>query len=327
MAANVTISHLAFADRRISYLGELAGYSHMEALGRLACLWSRCTELQTDTPGALELKAALGPRGEQALIESGLGQRLPTGEIRVRGCDGRIEWFEAQAGKRAAGGRARAAGAKRDQRGRLLASSVTSELDNAGRLLDPAIQQPNIAGPATSSATSRSDSDSDPNSGERERDPAPPPPKPPGTPEPRLSRASVTTPDPEIKARRHLVAWGLDELNRIRARVAERFGWTDVRPLPTQGRIETDLLDRLRSAGDQADGHLRHVLRIAELEAVDKQTVEYLGGGIFSDAAWSKKVAMRASDVKRARPAGDAPARSLKVRRDDDDMPPLGGGS
>ena len=153
--------------------------------------------------------------------------------------------------------------------------------------------------------------------------------EPPDSPEPRLSRGLAISRDPDqIKARRALVSWGLDELNRIRARVAAKFGWKDVRPLPLQGRTETDLLERLRESGADADANLKHVLRIAELEAVAKRTVEYLGGGIFGDASWAKKLSLTEEAAKRAigTKQGDAP-RGLKVRRDDDEPPPLGGGS
>lgn len=119
MAVSVTIHHSAFADARIRYLGELAGYSHMEALGRCAMLWSRCTELQTGgvIPVA-EVRACLGPRGEEHLVEAGLGERIESGVVRVKGCSGRIEWFSTEGQQ--TGGRSRAATAMRDSLGRML---------------------------------------------------------------------------------------------------------------------------------------------------------------------------------------------------------------
>lgn len=145
MAANVTIHHSAFSDRRIAYLGELAGYSTMEALGRLAALWSRCTELQTDRPGIPEIRACIGPRGDQLLIECGLGE-IEGGEVRVRGCTGRTEWYgEVGPGapRQTAGGKARASNAQRDAKGRLLPSS---NVRDAGPMLGGAgpatVQQP-----------------------------------------------------------------------------------------------------------------------------------------------------------------------------------------
>lgn len=159
MAANVTIHHSAFSDRRIAYLGELAGYSTMEALGRLASLWSRCTELQTDRPSAFEIRACIGPRGDQLLIECGLGE-LVGNEIRVRGCTGRTEWFGdvgPGAPRQTAGGKARAAMAQRDAKGRLLKSSNTPSSNSvAGPVLD-------VAGPATvQQPSNRPASDPDP---------------------------------------------------------------------------------------------------------------------------------------------------------------------
>lgn len=163
MAANVTIDYSAFSDRRIAYLGELAGYSTMEALGRLASLWSRCTELQTDRPGVHEIRACLGPRGDEFLLECGLGEDDGDG-VRVRGCTGRHEWYanvRPGAPRQTAGGKARAAKAQRDAKGRLLPSSKRSQQrGDAGEVLD-------VAGPATGQQASNvpaSDPDLDPRS-------------------------------------------------------------------------------------------------------------------------------------------------------------------
>ncbi len=135
MAASVTIHHKAFSDPRIAYLGQLAGYSVDEALGRLARLWSVCTERQLWTPDPREIRACLGPKGDALVVEAGLAELLPDGAIRVRGCEGRIEWFGKLPGQQVEAGKARAAAAPRDARGRMLPKSAGPALDPA---LDPA---------------------------------------------------------------------------------------------------------------------------------------------------------------------------------------------
>ncbi len=161
MAASVTIHHKAFGDRRIAYLGELAGYNQAEALGRMAMLWSLCTELQTDTPSDIEIKSCLGTKGPEALLESELGERDPGGRVRVKGCDGRIEWYGEREVRQVAGGKARASTAQRNPANGQLMRVAGKMLVNAG----PAThQQPKVAGPATPASTSQtpaSESESD----------------------------------------------------------------------------------------------------------------------------------------------------------------------
>lgn len=139
------------------------------------------------------------------------------------------------------------------------------------------------------------------------------------------ARSGAAGRDPDgITARRKLGDWGLDELNRIRTRVAAKFGWNDVRPLHPMDRAREDLRERLNEYSTGGEQELRHVLRIAELEAVAKKTVEYLGGGIFGRTSWSKKLAMREADVMRSIGSNGAePSRARIVKASDDDTPPL----
>lgn len=167
MAANVTIDYRAWSDPRVRAFSEMSGYSFYETMGRLAGLWSRCTELQNECPGEVEIRACLGQRGVELLVDSGLGEVMGDGSIRVRGCVGRHEWYgnvKPGAPRQTHGGKARAANAQRDARGRLLprnaggagpsnqssnSSNSSSNRDSgsgtsvdAGDLLD-------VAGPAT----------------------------------------------------------------------------------------------------------------------------------------------------------------------------------
>jgi hypothetical protein len=121
----VTVRSKALGDRRIVRLAQLAAYpgGDDEALGKMTRLWALCAEQQTNTPEVRDIRACLGPRGEEHLVESGLGDdnhRDPTleaGVVRVRGCD-ECDWHGALAEQRARveGGRARAEAALRDGR-------------------------------------------------------------------------------------------------------------------------------------------------------------------------------------------------------------------
>lgn len=214
MAASVTVHHKAFGDSRIVYLGTLLGCDDDAALGRMTRLWSVCTERQTSTPEPHEIRACLrNARGDELLIESGLAERLTTGAIRVRGCEGMIEWFGATAeaatpAARAAGGRARSSKAKRDALGRMLpagdAGGVLDESADAGSSnvqhvqQTPAIQiqslsSPDLGSPSPSSGASSRDLPGDP------QQEAPTPAPTPRTPPPGIPQPGTARPDPRVK--------------------------------------------------------------------------------------------------------------------------------
>ena len=129
MAAGVTVDHEAFGDDRIETLRRLGGYTDFEhALGKMARLWSICTSLQTDRPPVGRIRGVLGSEsGDRWLLESGLGELMPDGSIRVRGCQGRIEWFGKLASQQSRAGKKRAAVAERDERGHFRPSVAAAE--------------------------------------------------------------------------------------------------------------------------------------------------------------------------------------------------------
>ena len=107
MAAAVRIEAMAFADERIELLGDLAGYNRHEALGRLARLWSYCTDKETDVATEAIVRAHLGPHGVEAIVGAGLGETTPDG-IRLRGGH-RLFWLREKRKNGSKGGKARAA--------------------------------------------------------------------------------------------------------------------------------------------------------------------------------------------------------------------------
>lgn len=141
--ANCTVSHQAHSDRRIDLLGQLAGWSRWEALGRMVELWSRCTAMQTDRPPGAEIRIHLGLRGEQLLIDSELGERCEDGAVRVRGGGltggdtDRFGWYEPVRQQQTQAGEKRARTASRGPGGKFASGSaarpaITSGMASAG---------------------------------------------------------------------------------------------------------------------------------------------------------------------------------------------------
>jgi len=117
MAASVRIEAGAFGDPRFELLGQLCGYNRHEALGRMANLWSLCTDRQEKIVDRVLVAACLGAAGPEAIVQAGLGDAQPDGRIRVRGTEERINWLGKKREAAQRGGQARAA-AGRDQTGR-----------------------------------------------------------------------------------------------------------------------------------------------------------------------------------------------------------------
>jgi uncharacterized phage protein (TIGR02220 family) len=92
--ASVRIEEEAFNDPRIAVLGELQGYSHYEALGRLAHLWRYCTTRGIYAVPPAIAERLIGSGGGAALLASELAEAEPNGQLRVRGTSGRIEWLQ-----------------------------------------------------------------------------------------------------------------------------------------------------------------------------------------------------------------------------------------
>jgi len=111
MAANVTVLAIAQTDPRIHLLGEVAGYNHHEALGRMVRLWGECTDRETHIVSEAVIKGCLGINGVEAILAADLGERAPNG-IRVRGTAGRTDWLAQKRKAGSAGGQARVSSAQ-----------------------------------------------------------------------------------------------------------------------------------------------------------------------------------------------------------------------
>lgn len=286
MGAPVRIEDEAFADVRIEMLGTLAGYNRFEALGRLAYLWRMCTQRGAYVVTEAFVSAALGDRGVEALLGAELGERTEGG-IRVRGTQGRIEWLEKKRAQSKAGGKA-----------------------NASR--HQAETEPNGSHPAPMNP------DSAPII---EPTPSPLPLTPSITPQipdvcaARARDPVVGTVAPDRYAKAQLVTHALDELNRIRSELAAEFGWVDVKPVHRMGILERELTARLTESGPEAATNLRHVLAIAEADAREAKSVEFLTGAIFDEKPWRRKLGKRLADTKRPEARDGALSDIASIRR------------
>ena len=152
----------------------------------------------------------------------------------------------------------------------------------------------------------------------------PPPTTKPEDPQHEHGRAEPARPD-QIKAQAALVSWAMGEIDAIRARVASRFGWTDVRPLHPMDAGRGHLLERIAEDPARAADNVRHVLAVAEAEAISKKTVEWLTGAMFKFESWRKKLGMRVEDARKA-PTAHGPQSAPTMRivgRDEEEPPPM----
>jgi hypothetical protein len=105
VAAPVRLEAPVFSEARLEALGAIAGYNRYEALGRMAHLWSWCTDRATYVATEAIVRGCLGPAGVEAILGAELGERVEGG-IRVRGTAGRVEWLDVKRKAAAAGGSA-----------------------------------------------------------------------------------------------------------------------------------------------------------------------------------------------------------------------------
>lgn len=123
--ASVRIESAAFGDKRYDRLAVLLGLADADhARGRMTWLWRQCTIENRHELDDLDVQVVLGSKGVDALINSRLGERTPSGSIRIKGTDGKVEWLESLKGGAEAGGKARAASAERGPDGRMLPAQL-----------------------------------------------------------------------------------------------------------------------------------------------------------------------------------------------------------
>lgn len=92
--ASVSIEFAAFLDPRFKILASLSGQSRFDAIGRMAAVWVYCIEKsEAVLPQALIDVVAEIPGYACWIIESGLGEVVEDGSVRIRGTEGRIEWL------------------------------------------------------------------------------------------------------------------------------------------------------------------------------------------------------------------------------------------
>ena len=160
--AAIRVEECAFRDPRFVKLAKRVGLADGDhARGKLEHVWSLCTERETYVLDEEDFDIAAGVDGIAAaccLPEVGLAEWVqPAGSsdahagsrggrlVRVKGTEGRIDWLGDNRAAARAGGLARAATAKRDEHGRMVASTRPASSQPAGRSLDPAQPAPSSA--------------------------------------------------------------------------------------------------------------------------------------------------------------------------------------
>lgn len=298
MSAPVRIEARAWTDIRFATLARLLGLADSDhALIKVARLWSWQTEHFTpDSPtyevDADTIESVLGSDGPAALVRAKLADRTTTG-YRLRGTEGQIEWCDTLTSKRQHAGQARANGAKRDSRGRLLPrESGVPDYDSPAPI--PA------QGPASTSTPPAQSSAPDPAPSPEDqklslpRDPAVPPPEP--TPVPAVSppapeREDIARTQPAEKPATAPASgvsletlWSEFEAERQRVAKALRI---ELLPLAAHDRGRHDLAQALsaaRLAGerDLEVKRIRRAIASAGGEAEGGQDTQWLTGGVFT---------------------------------------------
>ena len=92
-APSVRIERYAFGDPRFDLLGQLIGVDRFSAFGRMVYVWRVCTRDQKYVLDAPTVNAAMAyPGAAEKLVEAGLAEKVPDG-FRIKGTEGRIEWY------------------------------------------------------------------------------------------------------------------------------------------------------------------------------------------------------------------------------------------
>jgi hypothetical protein len=231
VSAPVRIEARAWSDLRFATLARLLGLADADhALIKVARLWSWQTEhFAPDAPtyevDADTIESVLGPGGPAALVRAKLADETLTG-YRIKGTEGQIEWCDNLSSKRQQAGRARAEGARRDAKGRLLPHYSGEQEDNYPAHGPANHQHASSAQPARSSAPSPSPAPSpeeDLEAGSPDAEPADPPAAPlrllPEPPVKRRKKAKHDMPEdwhPTARQRETCRQMGLDVEDQVR---------------------------------------------------------------------------------------------------------------
>lgn len=307
--ANVTVSYEMHSDPRFRCLAELGGWTLGDACWRMVTLWARCTALQTDRPPAAEIRVHLGIRGEELLVAANLAE-LALGGVRVLGGGlsggdtDRFGWYGPVEHRNAAGGRARAANARRAG-GRFVAgekpssnlTSVTSDSTSVVTSDSSNLTSVTSVPPASGFRISEEDQSSLPRAipvvvPEPDATPAGPPAPP----------AAQSTPPGQSAWHRRQSWWGamLEADKRIRAAGIE----PNAPSLPkapaganetNMNRCERQLLDG-GATPDEVNGKMRHIVLVAEAEAMRERHRRWFKPALI----WDPERAARAVDTSLA---------------------------
>ncbi len=119
--ARISVEQKALTDPRFHILGSKAGagHDHAQAIGLFGMirLWHECIERGTEAVHMAMAEAVFGHLdAAQWIVEAELGEWIDDRYIRIKGASGRLDYLERIRERNQAGGKARAATAKRDKK-------------------------------------------------------------------------------------------------------------------------------------------------------------------------------------------------------------------
>jgi hypothetical protein len=319
VSAPVRIEARAWTDIRFATLARILGLADADhALIKVARLWSWQTEHYTpDNPtyevDADTIESVLGDGGAAALVRAKLADQTATG-YRLRGTEGQIEWCDTLTSKRQHAGRARAAAAKRDERGRLISNEAHESTSTTPAHVQHATSTP----PAQSSAPTP-----DPSPEEvlpPARDPAVPSPAP--APEPILPASQEAA-----EKRRRLIgrAWTLagEAFRRVQASgidPTQPNGWNGLPsasspPMQNLRAIVDELLigENPDYAGAEAKIANRVLVAEADARSFSPPTARYMTPArMWNRESFSIAVDLSPEQAASSRPSRAGPTRSAE---------------
>lgn len=307
-------------EERVRFIADHAGYNDDEAIGKLVRLWCWCTDRNLqDAPDDCDgyavpdavVRRFLGPRGVEAMLGDGcdelaMGARRPDGLIYLRGTADTVERLRSLRALSRAGGQARNATGQRAA-GRFV-SDGTIDQPTAGGVSPHVSVMLDTKAPAESQpapARSQIPDPEDQNSLSRAIPPRVPP-APPATPPPAPSAPAPAPAPPGESAWHRRQRWWAAMLEadaRIRACGIE----PSAPSLPkspagihetNMHRCERQLIDGGLSP-DEVDQRMRHIVAVAETEAIAKRKRAWFLPALI----WDPERAARAADTSLAQAA------------------------
>ena len=266
-------------DSRFELMGDIAGFNRFESLGRMARLYAHCTTEQEHVVTESRARSFLTDKGVLGAVEAELLERVDGG-LRVRGTEGRIEWYaEYKAGRRK-GGLNRSAGAKR------VGGAFTTLSEPTKQPADD--QLTTSCKPAEHQLSTSCDQVSGSGSGSDQR-----------KKETREATQPTEVP-PDLGTRRKAERQLIERLHAERYNATSSSLRSDVRPLNLAGDGERWLADCLLTRGanlDAAVADCHRAMENREKQAIRIKSVRFFGPRMWSSDEFTSAIGWTDADI------------------------------